>query len=168
MPRVNLTSCCCSKSSCGLFKPLTAHIPPSSNVVPPERQDRSFQTRSMRTKGTLPKVTWERNRDISVTEKSKLSPVNSASCVRGSFECLPNYTISGLCPALLNFTLFFLRYFLYLHFKCYPESPLYPPPALLPYLPTPTSWPWNSPVLEHIKFARPMMGDYVIFCYICS
>jgi hypothetical protein len=41
----------------------------------------------------------------------------------------------------------FIRYFLYLHFKCYPESFLYPPPALLPYPPTPTSWPWRSPVL---------------------
>jgi hypothetical protein len=50
---------------------------------------------------------------------------------------------------------FFIRYFLYLHFKCYPESPLYPPPALLPYPPNPTSWPWRSPVLGHIKFARP-------------
>jgi hypothetical protein len=26
---------------------------------------------------------------------------------------------------------FFIRYFLHLHFKCYPESPLYPPPNLL-------------------------------------
>jgi hypothetical protein len=50
---------------------------------------------------------------------------------------------------------FFIRYFLYLHFKCYPESSLYPPPALLPYPPTPSSWPWHSPVLRHIKFAIP-------------
>ena len=50
---------------------------------------------------------------------------------------------------------FFIRYFLHLHFKCYPKSPLYPPPALLPYLPTPTSWPWHSPVLGHIIFTRP-------------
>jgi hypothetical protein len=49
----------------------------------------------------------------------------------------------------------FIRYFLHLHFKCYPESTLYPPPALLPYPPTPTSWPWHSPVLGHIKFAIP-------------
>jgi hypothetical protein len=55
---------------------------------------------------------------------------------------------------LFYFILFFIRYFLYLHFKCYPESSLYPPPALLPYPPTPTSWPWHSPVLGHIKFAR--------------
>ena len=33
------------------------------------------------------------------------------------------------------------------------KSPIYSPPALLPYPPTPTSWPWCSPVLEHIKFA---------------
>jgi hypothetical protein len=50
---------------------------------------------------------------------------------------------------------FFIRYFLHLHFKCYPKSPLYPPPTLLPYPLTPTSWPWHSSVLGHIKFARP-------------
>ena len=50
---------------------------------------------------------------------------------------------------------FLVRYFLYLHFRCYPKSSLYPPPALLPYPLTPTSWPWHSPVLGHIKFARP-------------
>jgi hypothetical protein len=55
----------------------------------------------------------------------------------------------------LNFFQFFIRYFLHLHFKCYPESSLNPPPTLLPYPPTPTSWPWCSPVLGHIKFARP-------------
>jgi hypothetical protein len=43
----------------------------------------------------------------------------------------------------------FIRYFLYLHFKCYPKSSLYSPPTLLPYSPTPTSWPWSSPVLGH-------------------
>jgi hypothetical protein len=29
-------------------------------------------------------------------------------------------------------------------------------PPRLPYPCTPTSWPWRSPVLRHIKFARPM------------
>jgi hypothetical protein len=29
-------------------------------------------------------------------------------------------------------------------------------PHTLPYPPTPTSWPCRSPVLRHIKFARPM------------
>jgi hypothetical protein len=50
---------------------------------------------------------------------------------------------------------FFIIYFLHLHFKCYPESPLYPPPTLLPNPPTPASWPWHSPVLGHIIFTRP-------------
>ena len=49
----------------------------------------------------------------------------------------------------------FIRYFLHLHLKCYPESSLYPPTTLFPYPPTPTSWSWHSPVLGHIKFARP-------------
>jgi hypothetical protein len=55
----------------------------------------------------------------------------------------------------LPFKKFFIRYFLHLHFKCYPESPLYPPLALLPNPPTPTFWPRHSPVLGHMIFARP-------------
>jgi hypothetical protein len=35
-------------------------------------------------------------------------------------------------PISFLFKAFFIRYFLHLHFKCYPQSPLYPPPALLP------------------------------------
>jgi hypothetical protein len=50
------------------------------------------------------------------------------------------------------FNIFFIRYFVHLHFKCYPKSPLPPP---LSYPPIPTSWPWHSPVPRHIKFARP-------------
>jgi hypothetical protein len=46
---------------------------------------------------------------------------------------------------------FLIRYFLYLHFKCYHKSSLYLPLTLLPYPLTPTSWPWRSPVLGHIK-----------------
>ena len=54
-----------------------------------------------------------------------------------------------------SFCSLFISYFLHLHFKCYPGSPLYPPSVLPPYPPTPTSWPWHSPVVGHIKFARP-------------
>ena len=59
-------------------------------------------------------------------------------------------------PFLKNF----FRYFLPLHFKCYPlskfplrKSPI-PSQALLPKPPTPASWPCHSPVLEHIIFTR--------------
>jgi hypothetical protein len=51
---------------------------------------------------------------------------------------------------------FLIRYFLHLHFKCYPKSPLYSPSALLPNPPTPAFWLWHSPVLGHIFFARPI------------
>ena len=34
------------------------------------------------------------------------------------------------------------------------ESPLYPPPDLLPKPPIPTSWPWHSPVLGRIIFCK--------------
>jgi hypothetical protein len=50
---------------------------------------------------------------------------------------------------------FIIRFFLHLQFKCYPKSPLYPPPNLLSNPPTPASWPWYFPVLGHIIFARP-------------
>jgi hypothetical protein len=46
-------------------------------------------------------------------------------------------------------------YFLQFHFKCYPESPLYPSPTLFPNPPTPASWPWHSPVLGNIIFTSP-------------
>ena len=39
---------------------------------------------------------------------------------------------------MFSFFPIFIRYFLHLHFKCYFK---YPPPALLPYPSTPTSWP---------------------------
>jgi hypothetical protein len=63
-----------------------------------------------------------------------------------------------LTPSPTTHTFIFIRYFLHLHFKCYPKSPLYPTPTLLPYPPTSTSWPWRSPVLGHIKFARPRVS----------
>ena len=45
---------------------------------------------------------------------------------------------------------FFLsRYFLHLHFTCYLQSPLLRNP------PTSASWPWHSPVLGDMIFARP-------------
>jgi hypothetical protein len=53
------------------------------------------------------------------------------------------------------FFFLFIKYFLHLHVKCYPQSPLYPPSALLPNPPTPASWPWHSSVLGHMIFARP-------------
>jgi hypothetical protein len=56
----------------------------------------------------------------------------------------------------------FIRYFLHLHFRCYPQSPLYPPPALLPNPPTPASWPWHSPVLGHMIFTRPSSHSFII------
>jgi hypothetical protein len=57
---------------------------------------------------------------------------------------------------------FFIRYFLYLHFKCYSLSwfPLRKPtiPSSLPLLtntPTPPSWPWHCPTLGHRTFTGP-------------
>jgi hypothetical protein len=45
-------------------------------------------------------------------------------------------------------------FFIYIS-NAIPKVPYTLSPALLPYPPTPTFWPWHSPVLGHIKFARP-------------
>ena len=45
-------------------------------------------------------------------------------------------------------------FFIYIS-NAIPKVPYTLPAPLLPYPPTPTSWPWHSPVLGHIKFARP-------------
>jgi hypothetical protein len=60
---------------------------------------------------------------------------------------------SFFLPFFLSF--FLSRYLFHLHFQCYPKSP-HTLPHPFPHLPTPTSWPWLSPVLRHIKFAKPM------------
>ena len=86
------------------------------------------------------------------------------STTGGSSNTSPGHILSilrknitrNLFFAVTSENFFFIRYFLYLHYKCYPESSLYPPPALLPYPLTPTSGPWCSPVLGHIKFAWPI------------
>ena len=75
------------------------------------------------------------------------------------FMCIINL---GLDSFFFSFFFFFnfIRYFLPLHFKCYPlskfplrKSPI-PSQALLPKPPTPASWPSHSPVLGHIISAR--------------
>ena len=60
--------------------------------------------------------------------------------------------VSVRCPGTIaqdHFMLvffFLIGYLFHLHFQYYPKSPPH----------APTSWPWRSPVLRHIKFARPM------------
>jgi hypothetical protein len=58
---------------------------------------------------------------------------------------------------LVNFflLLLFLLGIFFIHISsAIPKVPHTLSPTPLP--PTPTSWPWHSPILRHIKFARPM------------
>jgi hypothetical protein len=66
-------------------------------------------------------------------------------------------------PFFCSFNLlFFIRYFLYLYFKCYPlswfllrKTHILSPFPLLTNLPTPAYWPWHSPTLGHWAFLGP-------------
>jgi hypothetical protein len=64
------------------------------------------------------------------------------------------HSMKTLFLFIFMFIFIFISYFLHLHIQYYPKSPPYPPTPLS-YPPTPTSRPWHSPILRHIKFARP-------------
>jgi hypothetical protein len=107
--------------------------------------------------------------------------VFSSSSLGKDLNCIPRQAyIHGNPPAwgsketglkyqslclTLNTIRFFIGYFLYLHFKCYPLSltpgtpyPVPPPLAFMrvfPNPPTPTSLPLNSPTLGHPAFPGP-------------
>jgi hypothetical protein len=55
----------------------------------------------------------------------------------------------------ITFSHFLLDIFFIYNSNAILKVPYTLPSAMLPYPPTPTSWPWRSPVLRHIKFARP-------------
>jgi hypothetical protein len=64
--------------------------------------------------------------------------------------------VTGDCEYIPELIILFLLgiYFIYIS-NAIPKVPhILPHPLLHP--PTPTSWPWRSPVLRHIKFARPL------------
>jgi hypothetical protein len=71
------------------------------------------------------------------------------------FCCILLYYIFFHYICLCYCYYYYIRYFLHLHFQCYPKNPPYLPPPNSPNQLTPTCWPWCSPVLRHIKFARP-------------
>jgi hypothetical protein len=65
--------------------------------------------------------------------------------------------LSGMSSEGVSFSFFFflIRYFFIYISNAIPKVPhMLPHP--LPHPPTPTFWPWHSPVLRQIKFARPM------------
>jgi hypothetical protein len=73
------------------------------------------------------------------------------------------------CPTLGRGNInFLIRYFPYLHFKCYPLSsfPFWTPPIshllpLLTNLPTPPSLSWNSPTLGHQALTGPRASPLI-------
>ena len=71
------------------------------------------------------------------------------------------------------FSLHFIGYFLYLHFKCYPPSPCFYEAAPLhthPLLPLSPGIPlhWGIEHSQDQGPLLPLMNDKVILCYICS
>ena len=56
---------------------------------------------------------------------------------------------------IIIFLNFFIRHFLIYISNAIAKVPFYLPSDLLPYPPTPTSWPGSNSVLGHITFARP-------------
>jgi hypothetical protein len=85
---------------------------------------------------------------------------DSSSLCQVDIQNQPVHCISFiLCLIDMFSTWFFIKYFLHLHFKCYSESPLYPPSALLSNTHTLATWPKHSPVLGLIIFARPRLSS---------
>jgi hypothetical protein len=66
---------------------------------------------------------------------------------------LPSYGIGFI---YLFIYLFILDIFFIYISNAISKAPYnYPPPALIPNPPIPAAWPWHSPVLGHMIFARP-------------
>ena len=67
---------------------------------------------------------------------------------------LPDRIVRSFSFLFFSFSNFLLGIFFIYISNAIPKAP-YIPPSLLPYSSTPTSWPWCSPELGHIKCARP-------------
>jgi hypothetical protein len=57
---------------------------------------------------------------------------------------------------------FFIRYFLHLHFKCYPQSPLFTLPALFPNPPTPPIDGRLGHPLLHMQLEKQFCGYWLV------
>jgi hypothetical protein len=82
-------------------------------------------------------------------------------CIFFSFLFFSFLFFSFLFSSLLFSSLLFFSFFIFLLgiFLIYISNAIPKVPhtlSALPYPPTPTFWPWRSPVLGHIKFASPM------------
>ena len=67
--------------------------------------------------------------------------------------CQDSWNISNTISFILAHKYFFIIF--KFTFQMLSQKFPVPSPTLLPCPPTPTSWPWHSPVPGHIKFARP-------------
>jgi hypothetical protein len=72
-------------------------------------------------------------------------------CLENSYKLSPLAHSKRMCR-MYFFILFLLDIFIIYISSAISKVPYTLPPALQPNPPTPTSWPWRSPVLGHIKF----------------
>jgi hypothetical protein len=98
---------------------------------------------------------WGDKDDNSAAAAGVIIKRDGGTLFQGWMCSLPLLCLLSIHEAMSNFFLLDIFFIYISNFKCYPGSSLYPSPTLLPYPPTPASWPWHSPVLGHIKFARP-------------
>jgi hypothetical protein len=85
--------------------------------------------------------------------------VSRCHFLQSRLQTFTSYFLLGVfCTpfSFLKILFYFLLgiYFIYIS-NAIPKFP-HTLPYPLPHPPTPTSWPWRSPVLRQIKFARPM------------
>jgi hypothetical protein len=114
----------------------------------------------------FPHYCWQNEISLILTIVSKFNTdhLHVCVCVGGVWVCV---CVGGwgcvwgvcVCAGVFLFSFLFLDFLLDIFFiyisNAIPKVPYTLPAALLPYPLTPTSWPWLSPVLGHMKFARP-------------
>jgi hypothetical protein len=93
---------------------------------------------------------WGKNPII----KNKQNKTKQKTNIKPRFDFLNHCHVETKVAVVIVFNFLLDIFFIYIS-NAILKVPYTLPPTLLPYPPTPTSWSWRSPVLEHIKFAIP-------------